>query len=283
MKSLYRVTAFSSLPEGGNPAGVYLNAQNLSDEDMLKIAKEVGYSETAFVMPSELCDFKVRFFTPVDEVDLCGHATIATFNLLRDLKIIKRGVYTQETKAGKLDIEIYPKVVMMAQNPPVFSEMIPFAEISKVFKGLEASDLERYPIQVVSTGLRDIILPISSMKSIKRLKPDFTAMAELSKKYMVTGIHAFTLETHEPNHSAFARNFAPLYGIDEESATGTSNGALGAYLYRYNHQLFLEGHWNLTIEQGDDMGRPSRIKVALDTLNGQILGVHVGGNACLID
>jgi len=95
---IYRVTAFSDSAHGGNLAGVVLDADSLSEEQMLKIAKEVGYSETAFVMKSTKADFKVRFFTPTDEVDLCGHATIATFNLLRDLGAITVGDYTKKQR-----------------------------------------------------------------------------------------------------------------------------------------------------------------------------------------
>ena len=92
---VYRINAFTDNNNGGNPAGVVLDSDSYTAEEMLKIASEVGYSETAFVMRSTQADFKVRFFTPVSEVDLCGHATVATFNLLRDLGVISIGNYTR--------------------------------------------------------------------------------------------------------------------------------------------------------------------------------------------
>ena len=121
---IYRISAFQDNHRGGNPAGVVLDADLLSERDMLSIAKKVGYSETAFIMKSLNADFKVRFFTPIAEVDLCGHATIAAFNLLRDLHVIKMGRYTQETKAGILQLEIQDKLVYMEQNIPEFGDVI---------------------------------------------------------------------------------------------------------------------------------------------------------------
>ena len=102
--TVYKLSSFPKEGHGGNEAGVVLDADSLKDKEMLKIAKEVGFSETAFVSNSNVADFKVRFFTPVNEVSLCGHATIATFNLLRDKEIISPGIYTQETKAGILKL-----------------------------------------------------------------------------------------------------------------------------------------------------------------------------------
>ena len=104
--TVYRLSSFPKEDHGGNEAGVVLDADLLKDKEMLKIAKEVGYSETAFVSKSNVADFKVRFFTPANEVSLCGHATIATFNLLRDKELINPGIYTQETKAGILKLDV---------------------------------------------------------------------------------------------------------------------------------------------------------------------------------
>ena len=106
MTDVYVLEAFSAVAGGGNPAGVVPNARKLTEEQMQEIAKTLGYSETAFVQESDVADFKVRFFTPVAEVDICGHATIATFSLLFNLKKIEPGVYFQETKAGVFDVAV---------------------------------------------------------------------------------------------------------------------------------------------------------------------------------
>lgn len=115
---VFTLNSFAKTLEGGNPAGVVLDADNLTEKQMMYISKEVGFSETAFVSKSNKADFKVRFFTPTDEVDLCGHATIATYFLMWNKQLIKSGNYTQETKAGILGIEAGKDgTVFMDQNP----------------------------------------------------------------------------------------------------------------------------------------------------------------------
>jgi len=144
---LYRASAFLKEPHGGNKAGVALEVEGMSDEQMQQVAFEVGYSETAFVLPSLLADFRVRFFTPTSEVDLCGHATIATFNVLRDTKKLQPGLYTQETKAGILQLDVRDDLVFMEQNQPLFGEILSAKDVADCF--LETNFVDpRYPIQL---------------------------------------------------------------------------------------------------------------------------------------
>ncbi|MBM7615891.1 PhzF family phenazine biosynthesis protein [Alkaliphilus hydrothermalis] len=277
MKEIYRLRAFAKTEEGGNPAGVVLEADALSEEEMRLIAAEVGYSETAFVMKSNQADFRVRFFTPVEEVDLCGHATIATFNLLRELGIVQKGEYTQETKAGVLKLRISEEDVFMEQNRPHYGEIISVEEIKDCFSCDTDYIDTNFPIQVVSTGLPDIILAVKDIKTLHQLQPDHQAISDISEKYGVVGIHAFTLETLHSSTS-HCRNFAPLYGIDEESATGTASGALACYLMKY-----VEGiSQKMVFEQGYSMNQPSEIKVELTGSQDEINSVFVGGKAIRI-
>lgn len=109
----FTINAFAKTPEGGNPAGVVVHADELSVNQMKKIAAFLNLSETAFVMKSNVADFEVRFFTTTDEVDLCGHATIGAFSVMRDLRIIKPGFYSQQTKAGLLSVEVRPDGIVM--------------------------------------------------------------------------------------------------------------------------------------------------------------------------
>ena len=206
--SVYTLNAFSKTHEGGNPAGVALKADTLSESQMLQIANKIGFSETAFVLKSEKADFKVRFFTPNREVDLCGYATIASFSLMANLNLIEEAKYTQETKAGILKIEVQQdKKIFMNQNNPQFFDELNKEEIS-----------------------------------------DFDKVYEISKKNNVIGYHLFTFET-KFNSTAHCRNFALLYNIQEESATGTSNGALSCYLWK-NHKIHTQQINNLVYEQG---------------------------------
>jgi len=274
-KFVNRVTAFSDSIDGGNLAGVVLDADSFSEEQMLEIAKEVGYSETAFVMRSTKADFKLRFFTPTDEVDLCGHATIAAFNLLRDLGIITVGCYTQETKAGILKLQIYDKYVYMEQNAPMYYEIIDKNEIERCFESNHRDYIGDMPIQIVSTGLKDIILHVKNLEILLDLRPNLDLIAAISRKYDAVGIHAFCIDTLYSGE-AHVRNFAPRYGINEESATGTSNAALSCYLMKY---LKTEFDGNFVIEQGYSMKKPSKIMAKVRAIGDDVTEVYVGGSA----
>ncbi|MGE5330061.1 MAG: PhzF family phenazine biosynthesis protein [Deltaproteobacteria bacterium] len=279
---VYILNSFAKTINGGNPAGVVLDADCLTDNDMLNISKKVGFSETAFIQKSEKADFKVRFFTPVSEVDLCGHATIATFSLLKDLDVIKEGKYSQETKAGVLNIDINDSgIVFMNQNLPKFYDIIDKEQILDCLNIKEEHLVSKIPIQVVSTGLRDIIVSVKTIESLFSVMPDFEKIKHLSKKYDVIGIHAFTLET-KFNSTAHCRNFAPLYDVPEESATGTSNGALACYMFKYFKEK-ISNTQEMRFEQGYIMDRPSEVLVWLSTKNNDIAEVRVGGIAIRTD
>lgn len=274
----FTLNSFAKSIEGGNPAAVVFNADYLLENDMKKIAGIIGFSETAYVMKSDLADFKVRFFTPTEEVDLCGHATVGVYYLLLSLGQIKPGIYTQETKAGILNIEIKEDMsIIMSQTLPIFYETICKEEIADSLNITLAEIEETLPVQIVSTGLRDIIVPIKNLKILRAIKPDFEKVSEISKKYNAVGYHTFTLETLN-NSDAHCRNFAPLYGIPEESATGTSNGALACYLFKYN-KINSNNTGYVVMEQGYSMEKPSEIIVSLEIQNKEIVEVLVGGKA----
>jgi len=274
MVKVYLVNALTKDGNGGNPAGVVLESENMDAATMQKLANKVGVSETAFVQKSDKADFKVRFFTPTDEVDLCGHATIATFSTLFQKGIIKPGEYKQETLAGVLRIRVNSDgSILMDQTLPKFYKKLSKEVVASALN-IDAGQINGTP-QIVSTGLKDILVPIDSLKTISRMKPNMQKIKLLSKKYNTIGVHAFTLETKHTNSAAHCRNFAPLYGIDEESATGTSNGGLACYLYK--HKLLKKQGTKLHFEQGYVMDRPSKIDVKLSLRNNKIVRVQVGG------
>lgn len=271
---IYKLTAFPNGKNGGNKAGVVLNADSMTDTDMQKIASEVGYSETAFVSESEKASFKLQFFTPTSEVDLCGHATIATWNLLRDLKIIKKGHYSMETNIGILNIEVGKKEIYMEQKKPEFFGSIEQYELYDCF--YEERFLETtLPTMIVSTGMKEIFVPIKDVDTLNRLHPKLKNIEHLCNKYGVIGMHLFAISK---DCDAYGRNFAPVVGIDEESATGTSNGALACYLNKYVSPQKDE----YVLRQGYSMKQPSEIKVKLDKHLNEILSVSVGGSAKLL-
>ncbi|MBZ6002757.1 PhzF family phenazine biosynthesis protein [Leuconostoc gelidum subsp. aenigmaticum] len=277
MVDVYVASAFSKDNAGGNKAGLVFDRPDLSAVRKIALAKKLGYAETAFITSSSVADFRLEYFTPTEEVPLCGHATIGTFAILNLLNKLSKNNYTIETKSGVLSIKVDSDgMVFMAQNTPTF-----FNELSlDLFNDcLDTSSInDKLPIQIVSTGLRDIMVPIKSTKHLQQLDPNFSVMTELSKEQNVIGVHAFALEEGKDNITAICRNFAPLYDIDEESATGTSNCALACYLFKY-----VEKKSQYIFEQGYNLNSPSRIVVNLKTHDDMIDAVFVGGYGYLVE
>ena len=275
MVDVYVAAAFSKDDKGGNKAGVVLGRSELTSVQKAAIAKEMGYSETAFVLDSDKADFKLQYFTPTEEVPLCGHATIAAFSTLKLLNMLDKPDCTIETEAGILNIHIKDDgLILMEQNRPAYLEVLD----SDIFTGcIERNFIDhRFPIQIVSTGLNDVMLPINSVEHLEQLSPDFEMIANMSKEKEVVGVHAFTI-IKESDVTAICRNFAPLYGIDEESATGTANCALACYLFKYYKQQS-----QYVFEQGHNMGDISRIVVNLSYHENVIDSVFVGGYGYLL-
>lgn len=273
---VHLVNAFTRNNSGGNPAGVVLNPPNLSDIQKIEIARLVGFSETAFVYTGKETDFKVDFFTPEGEVDFCGHATLAVFFTLASLNIIGSGNYTQKTKAGILSVSVSPQSIVMEQTHPVMRQG-PDINAVALALGVHCNVIGKtgLPITIISTGLYDIIVPVQS-GSLDALQPNFDTTANLSREFNTIGFHVFEL-SHHATITAHCRNFAPLYGINEESATGSSSGALGCYLVNYvfpNETHFL-------LEQGRAMGCSSLLEVMIDSHAQKINRVRVGGQAAI--
>ena len=294
-RKFFQVDAFTNKCFGGNPAGVVPDARGLSDDQMKKIANEMKLSETAFVFPSTEAeyDYDIRFFTPTQEVDLCGHATIATFQVLCDEKYIKivegKIIIKQKTRAGILAVELdfedeELKSVMMTQAMPKFLGVIEdIDELASLFN-VKASDIGIEDMalkpQIVSTGLPDIIMPVKSLKILKELKPNFEKLASYSNRLDIVGVHAFALGFEKEIGDLVCRNFAPAVGINEEAATGTSNGALGSYLVM-NHVISLNDTKTLVCKQGHHMDRPSTIIVQIEGTRDNMT-VKVGGQAVIV-
>lgn len=276
---IYHVNAFTDKIDGGNPAGVVLNADSLSETEMLEIAKTLGYSETAFVMTSDKADFRLRFFTPSDEVDLCGHATVAAFTVLRETGEISDGTYIQETLAGFLTVNVEATGIFMDQLLPTSYGPVSKETVAASL-GLEATDIIGQPM-IYSTGLKDIMVHVRDLSVIASIQPDFDAITEISRQYDATGYHVFTLET-QGNATAHCRNFAPLYAINEEAATGTASGAVSGYIIDHNLIPALEGINYLKYEQGHEMNRPSEIQGQIIIKNDQITRVVIGGQGLIV-
>lgn len=273
---LYTVDAFTDVPFGGNPAGVALFEDALpSEAEMRRVAAQVGYSETAFLRRTAEDRFEVRYFTPVEEVALCGHATVGSFSLLLQKGLIEGGrTYIAQTGAGDIRVDVADGLVWLDMAPPRELGSLSEAEEAalRAMYGLPADGFGTLRPAIVDAGLPDIMLPLASPALLAALQPDMSAISALSKRLHVTGVHAFARAAD----AVHCRNFAPLYGIDEESATGTSNGALTYYLFRRG--LVVPGEINLFI-QGESMGKPSKIYSHLTIGEGSAAAIRVGGSA----
>ena len=277
--------AFTDTVFGGNPAGIVILPEDTdfpADELCVKTAAELRYSETAFIKILGSNEFQIRYFTPAAEVDLCGHATIASFYALMHLGVIDRNcTCLNHTLAGDLVIELKDGFVMMDMASPEEIDAIedPSA-IKELYEimGITYEPTGSLPVpRMISTGLPDIMMPVADIDMLNAIEPDMKALSDLSQRYGVVGVHAFTVNCEE-GVTAHARNFAPLYDIDEEAATGTSSGAMTYYLYRNG---LIESRADCKYIQGEKMDRPSVILTDIDA-SGNQCRIRVGGSAVIL-
>lgn len=274
----YVMDAFSNRIFGGNQAGVVLPDKPLTDVIMQQIAAEFKHSETAFVTVENDKSVRIKYFTPAGEVDLCGHATIASFALLREIGLVSDGSYTARTRSGDLRIDVEGDTVWMDMAPPRLLRTLDAGEAEELYRayglGPEAAP-DGFAPEIISTGLADIMLPVRDHEALLAAVQDERTITELSRRYDCVGVHMFCVG--DEFCAAYCSNFAPLYGIPEECATGTSNGALTYYLYRRG--IVSPGEENIFI-QGEHMGRPSEIRSRL-TAEGDRVTIRVGGRAVM--
>ena len=266
------VDAFTDQAFGGNPAGVVLLDSDAFPEEelMLQIAAELRYSETAFVRRHSDQEFTIRYFTPAAEVELCGHATIASFSLLHQ-KGLASGTCLCHTKAGDLRIEAGEKIMMQMAQPRI---VVTIRETEEIYQALGVKNYRpAMPVQVVSTGLPDIMIPLPDVVALQSLQPNMEAISEITKKHGAVSFHVFAFGND--GYSAHVRDFAPLYDIPEESATGTANASLTYYLQQCG---CLGADAECTFLQGEAMGRPSVVATRIQADG----NVFVGGTAAVV-
>lgn len=272
------VNSFTTRGKGGNPAGVVFNADELTSVQKLKIAQIIGYSETAFVAHDVDADFAVSFFTTTNEVDFCGHATLATFSAMHHLGILDAGSYVQRTKAGLLPVVIYADgTVIMEQKLPEKLGSFCYQEVAGII-GLDSQVLKStgLPIEAVSTGLVDLMVAVPS-GYLDIIEPNDDAIAAFCQQHKLVGLHVFELCGENSEYTASCRNFAPLVGISEESATGSACGALASFLTEHTEL----GH-EYVFEQGRAMNCPSSITASVAVIDENITSIKVGGLADII-
>ena len=292
------VDAFTTHPFSGNPAGVVIEAKGLSESEMQSIGKEKNLPETAFVLPPTVkgADLRIRWFTPTNEIDLCGHATIASFHALAEEGL--EGMTTQgqhyfklETKRGILSVKVeknFQGTTIEFQLPiPEFraKKSLPPALLKSL--GISLADIDR---RLPIVAERDLYIPVKKLAKLQSLHPDFGALRSACDSAKIIGVCLFTLECSEKNSSVHSRFFAPSVGINEDPVTGSANGPLGVYLYKYvlptgikvAARELSDGRTEFIGEQGSELGRPGHVKIRLLVDEQKVKTVSIAGEAVTV-
>jgi len=287
----------------GNPLAVFPEADEIDSDVMMKIAREMNLSETVFVLKPKSDDVlrRLRIFTPMREIPFAGHPIVGTWTCLAQEGVVPlpdggngwQRIF-HEVGIGVLPVDIEfkdgrPVQVVMTQGKfEILDEIDEAHEQAEVARalGLAREDLdESLPIQVITTGLSCLAVPIRSLADLRDVHVNTSLLADIYTRHGGTGCHAFTRETLEVGASrAHARFFAPADNIPEDPATGSACGALGGYLVHHD-ALSLEpedGRYKFVIEQGDFIHRPSRINLDVKGEAGRVEEVKVGGPAVLV-
>lgn len=283
----YLIDAFTESAFGGNAAGVVPDAETLTEQEMQKIARELNQSETAFLRPSEhaQADFRIRYFTPAEEIHFCGHATVATAWLLATQYgwSEKAEQVVFETNIGIIPVRfdregINIRTVTMTQVAPKVREIpVTAAEIASLL-GIKESDIdERYPIRLGNTGNWHLLVPVKSWEAIDQAKPRLTELAEMNRQFEISTNHLFTFDTEGDIHDLYTRDFCPAIGIPEDPVTGSANGALAGYLILEGILSAEETH-SLLVAQGNAIGRPGTLYVTIQPGDTSPI-IQVGGAA----
>jgi PhzF family phenazine biosynthesis protein len=273
------VDAFTAEPLSGNAAGVVPEADGLDADQMQAIARELNASETAFLLESDEADRRIRYFTPTQEVDLCGHATVASHHVLAD-EGLEAGTHTLETNVGVLDIDLADGLVWMTQNSPEIREVDVAYETVAEALGVRETALtgmqEDLPLARSTTGLPFLMVPVEYLSDLSDMTPDMDAIEQLADEHDCTGLYTFTFDTLERASTLHARMFAPGAGVPEDPVTGTASGACGAYLDQFG--AFDPTPERMQFEQGFfvDRGGYAVVEASEATAEGV---VRVGGEA----
>ena len=298
------VDVFTETRFGGNQLAVFVDGQSLSTEEMQKIACEMNFSETTFVLPPESpeADWKVRIFTPGRELPFAGHPTLGTAYVLAQERMVelKEPQTTMKLELGigivPVELEVTSQKIgflQMTQQKPTFGQRL--NQIARIAEALaidvhevEATGL---PVEIVSCGLPFLYVPIKSLRAIENMKPNLSLLEDLYVEMDATGVFVFSRETVHPKSTISAstvpgedlpdlrvhsRMFAPDVGVPEDPATGSASGPLGCYLIK-NGVVPAKPKVKIISEQGYEMGRPSTLYIEIGMIGNDIVDVRVGG------
>lgn len=296
--SIRQVDAFTTRPYGGNYAGVVPDASGLTDAQMQAIAREMNVSETAFILPPNRAgaDVRIRWFTPGDEVPLCGHATVASFHLLAEegmRGMEKDGTYSfrVETRSGILDVNVEKgpdgPLVEFELPVPTFRQMP--GPPPNALAALELNESHLYDdLPIVSENY--LYIPVRSLSALREIRPAYAMLADACAAHDVLGVSVFTLETLEQSSAVHSRFFAPGLGVNEDPVTGSANGPLGVYLFKeavprgftVSMTTLPDGRLEFVGEQGDEIDRSGRVQIRLLVEGTALRRVWIAGRAVTV-
>jgi len=286
---VFQVDAFTRQRFTGNPAGVVLGADALSDEEMLAIARELNNADTAFVSAPDGADhdLRVRFFTPRTEAAFVAHATVAAHYVMSRRPGPRR--LRQKQKAGIVEVEVRgegdARRIAIHQSPPPIGRELLSRERLAVLDALALSsgDLDgRCPLLVCGSASTRLMVGVRGAEQLRQLKPDAARLTTLSAQLGAAGYFVFTLAPQVPDVLTEARMFCPAIGIPEDPVSGNAYGMLGAYLAARGLVERSGERAQFSGAQGHYLNRPGRVDVELDYENGSVASLRVVGDAVLV-
>jgi PhzF family phenazine biosynthesis protein len=286
---IHQIDAFTRTRFTGNPAGVVLNADGLTDAEMLAIARELNNADTAFILQPDGPDhdLRARFFTPRAEVGFVGHATVAAHYVLS--RATGGARRRQRSRAGLVNIEVRGggedrRIAVRQSCPPLGRELNDRERLAVLDAlALASDDLDtRCPLRIVGGAGTRLMVGVRAPEQLKNLKPDFARLTTLSAQVGAAGYFVFTLAAHVEGCLTESRMFCPALGILEDPVSGNAHGLLGAYLAQ--HELLAREGSQVSFSgaQGHFIGRPGRVDVELELRDRAIEGVWIIGQAVSI-
>ncbi len=286
-RTFYLVDVFAEDKYAGNQLAVVRDAAGLTPATMQRLAKEMHFSETTFILSDQARDggYDVRIFTPEEEVPFAGHPTLGTAYVIQR-EIIKAPVerITLNLQIGQIPVTLHYRgehtdILWMQQKPPTFGRTFTPHAVAPALS-LDASELDpRFPVQEVSTGLPFIIVPLHTHAGLKQARIASEAYTQLIQDAEAKSILIFCPDTYDQEHDLSVRVFADYFGVPEDPATGSANGCLAGYLIQQRY--FGTAQIDIKVEQGYEIGRPSLLYLRAADDDGSI-AVSVGGKVVMV-
>ncbi len=274
---------FAGQKYAGNQLAVFVNGHLHQDREMQMLAREINFSETTFIFPGQSSGetFKVRIFTPNEEVPFAGHPTLGTaYVIIRELMGGSPERVVLDLKAGLVPVKaVYGSGgeidrLVMKQLPPSFGPVMDPSLAARIL-GLSVDEIDhRFPVQEVSTGLPVVVTPLKSLEAVRRVRVDAPLLSRQFDSFAARGILVFCPETYHRENQVNVRAFFHHFGVPEDPATGSANGCLAGYLMK--HRYFGSGSLDIRAEQGYEMGRKSILHLS-GSAAGDSMEIYVGG------